>query len=202
MNRIVFITSHLASGSNELIHILNENERIQISETNIAYTGIDDLLTLKSQRHKLNNTAAIYGNHLLFNINFLNKSLYPCCKFIYCIRPGIATINQLVSKYNYTPENALSYYCLRLRRIYEMAHQTPGAVLLTWNDLTEGKGLNLINQYLELKEPLRSNPELFVDHVEEIVSFPIAQEAEDYYEKYFYLFKQLALNTTDSTQKF
>jgi hypothetical protein len=193
MNRIVLITSHLASGSSELIKILNKNERIQVSESNIIYEGISDLESLKSNKHKLNNSAAIFGDHILFNINFSNKSLYSCLKFIYCIRSGTDTMNELISKYHYTPETGFNYYCFRLRRLYEMAHQTPGAVFLTWNNLADGKGLDLIDQYLELKEPLLSEPDLFIKNKDDDVPYIIRQQAEDYYEQYFYLFNQLNL---------
>lgn len=200
MSRILFLVSHLASGSTGLVHILNGNERIQMMTSNIIYENVNDLNILKTQRHKLNNVAAIYGDHLLFNTSLNNKSLYNCAKFIFCIRPGAATINELVSKHDVAPESALNYYCFRLRRIYEMAYQMPQAVLVTWDDLASGKELRQIEEYLDLNTPLCPNPELFEGKIEDIAPFPIRQQAEDYYEKYFYLFN--CLNTTDSPQKF
>ena len=197
--RILFVNSHLASGSTELVEILNENDRIQVIESNIVYESIDDIGTLKTLKHKFNSPAAIYGDHLLFNTSFLNKSIYQCAKFIYFIRPAISTLNELINKYHYTPTNALSYYCLRVRRLYEMAHQTPGAVFLTWNNIADSKGLGLIEKYLELKQPLRYGS--FSSITEEAVPFSLIKEAEDYYEKYFYLFRQLDLRMVDSQQK-
>ena len=190
MNRTLFVASHLESGSIDLVDILNENERIQMIESNIAYNDIHDIAALHNQKHKVDNAAAIFGDHLLFNVRFLNKSLYPCAKFIYFIRSG-ATLNQLVGKYNYTPETALNYYYFRIRRLYEMASQTPGSVFLTKNDLINGKGLDLIEEFLDLPEHLilKKLPE----QSEDVVPYPLLQEAENYYERYFYLFRKLDL---------
>ena len=192
MNRILLLNSHLVSGSPQLVDILNENDRIQIAETNISYESIADIQNLFHRGHKLHNSAAIYGDHLLFNINFWNKSFYPCMKFIYFIRPGSATLNELVEKLNYTTNTAMNYYCVRKRRLYEMATQTPGADFLTQQNLADGKGLDLIEEYLQLPEPLNPTTKS-LGKIEDVVPYPVLQQAEDYYEKYLFLFKQLKL---------
>jgi hypothetical protein len=193
MSRILFVVSHLSSGSTGLIQILNENPRIQIHQTNIIYEGLADLNLLTSQRHKLRNTAAIHGDHLLFNTSFLNKSLYSCAKFIYCFKSGALTVNQLIKDYHYKPESALNYYCFRIRRIYEMAHQIPQSVIINWTDLEKGTWMPEVEEYLQLKEKLENKPDLFSNQIDDIAPASIKQEAEDYYEKYFYLFKQLKI---------
>ena len=189
----------MASGSETLVNILNTNERIQIFSTNLIYEHINDLEALTSLGHKLNNAAAIYGDHLLFNTSFANKTLYPCAKFIFCVRPGAATVNELIKTHYYTPETALNYYCFRLRRIYEMAYQIPKSIVIDWNDLVAGNWMPEIEKYLQLKEPLQ-NSKLIINQTEDVAPLSIRHDAENYYERYFYLFKELKIK--DSPQKF
>jgi hypothetical protein len=72
-----------------------------------------------------------------------------------------------------------------------MAHQMPQVVLVTWDDLAKGKDFSQIEKYLDLNKPLIPRPELFTGKTEDLAPFPVRQEAEDYYEKYFYLLNQL-----------
>ena len=49
---------------------------------------------------------------------------------------------------------AKRYYCFRLRRLYEMAKKTPGAIFLTWDDIKSKKKLELVENYLNIKEKI------------------------------------------------
>jgi hypothetical protein len=93
MKKVAFVVSHLGSGSDELVRILNENPRVIIHSTDRVYTHPNDLDWLFEQGHKLDNATAIYGNHLLHNASFASKSLYEICKFIYLIRPAKPSLN-------------------------------------------------------------------------------------------------------------
>lgn len=181
MKNIVFIVSHLGSGSENLIQILNNHPRIEIKTLGIRWSHPDDLPYLTALRHKHGTTAAIYGDHILYNENFSCKSLYNSAKFIYFIRSAEALKSDKVTR---------SYYQLRLRRIYEMAYCTPGSVLLTYDHLK--KGLPLVENYLRLK------PELVYETTtppkeEQDVSLSVLNKSQDYYESYLHAFKKIGV---------
>jgi hypothetical protein len=156
MKKVLFLTSHLKSGSDVLYHILDQNPRVQGFRSGFPYYDMPTILALTQQRHKLDNQAAIYMDELLYNFWLQTKDAYKHCKFIYVIRPPEQTLNELVRIYK--PQAACNYYCYRLRRMCEMAKRTPGAVLLTWEDIETGRGLPLVERYLGLKQPLEMMP--------------------------------------------
>ena len=193
MKNILFVVSHLFSGSDELVKNLNENPRIDLKPGYFTYSNPLVLEHLVGLGHKLDNAAAIYGDHLLYNSYFSNKVFYQFSKFIYVIRHPKLVIGQIISQHEkYNELTAARYYELRLRRIYEMAYHTPNAVLLTWDHLKDGKGMHLIEEYLGLKNPV-SIPEMIQDGEE--ISFDQQKQLDEYYEKYIYKFKQLNLRS-------
>jgi len=108
------------------------------------------------------------------------------------IRPAKPTLWEIkTNKEEYSELTACRYYCFRLRRIYEMARSTPGAILLTYDDLSSRKGLDLIQEYLNLAQPLVSQ-KLLEPKEEDFSSF-LMNTAQDCYEKYLYHLKQLDL---------
>lgn len=54
-------------------------------------------------------------------------------------------------KEGYTRELAVSYYLFRLRRMYEMAYQTPDGIFLTYEDMLKDEGRKLVSDYLGIK---------------------------------------------------
>jgi len=196
MRTVVFVVSHLGSESHELVRILNNNPRVQISNTeNEHYNHPLDLRNLLEKKHKLDNAAAVYGDHLLFNYCLSSKAIYSICKFIYLIRPAKSTLNIIRRLYpNYTNLTAYRYYCFRLRRIFEMAKKTPGSVLITWSDLANDKGYSLIEKYLNLKEPLVHSNEGFLETDEDEIPAEYVDLAQSSYERYLYSLKQIDLS--------
>jgi hypothetical protein len=182
MKNVVFIVSHLESGSLGLISILNQHSRLRISNSQYKYENPLDLEPLFKNRES-DHSGFYYGDHLISNTSFTCKHLYKICKFIYVIRPAKPTINLLVSSYDL--KTAITHYCLRIRRIYEMFRMTPDAVLLTWADMVSGVGLPLIKKYLELKESFVHNPNVFSQPLDELLPSDV-NEAEFCYEKYLY----------------
>jgi len=162
------------------------------------YNHPTSLNWLGEHGHKIDNSAAIYGDHLLFNIQFTNTTFYDFCKFIYVIRPAKESLNRIILQNDYTPKNALRYYTYRLRRICEMAKHTPGAVLLQNKDLANGTGYAPIEEYLDLKEPLTPSYDSFIE--EEINDIPpeIYEPGEESYERHLYFLKQLDLKMVKS----
>ena len=197
MKNVLFVASHLFSGSDDLIAVLNENERIQIHNTSLEYNHPVVLESLYSLGHKVNNTAAIYGDHILFNMQFGNAVFYDFTKFIYVIRAAKPTLNEIIKyKKEYSELTACRYYCFRLRRIYEMARKTPGAVLLTGEDLRNREGADLIFDYLNLNKLPNLSNLLYLESQEDKVTSAIVAEAQDCYEKHLYRLKQLNLRKT------
>jgi|GEM_PF-6906722 len=196
MNPVLFVTSHLCSGADGLISILNINPRIEMLCPQIVYEHPTDLEPLIEQQHKLSNTAAIYGDYLWYNSQFSCKALYKLCKFVYVIREAKSSINEITEHYRHSIDMVPAYYAFRLRRICEMAKRTPGAVLLTWNDLATGKGLPLIEEYLRLKTPLIHHAELFTHSELDDVPNEIIEKSQECYERHLYFLRHLELRQT------
>ena len=191
MKRIVFLISHVGSDSDKLLQILNENPRVQIVDKGGYYDHPKDLDHFSVQPHKMDGTAAIYGDQLLYNTNFSCVALHSICKFIYLIREAKPSLNENSFHLRKTVEN---YYRFRLRRIYEMASKTPGAVFLTWDDARTGNGLPLIEEYLGLKDSLIPCEDLFPKSVKDHYPFDLVERCQDAYEKYLYRLRNLKLN--------
>lgn len=190
MKKVCFIVSHLGSSSSELIDILNGNPRCQFYSTNVQYDGPDSLEWMFGRGHKCKDSSAVYGDHLLLNISLSSRKLYEFCKFIYVIRPARGSLEKVCE--SYPGERSVSHYAFRLRRICEMARRTPGAVMLTWDDLASGRGLRTIEEYLNLKKPLDLGEGRFLP-CEKDVDESLVRRAQDAYERYFYYIKSLDL---------
>lgn len=195
MKKILFVCSHLHSGSAALCNSLNSHPRIQ--GYNIAarspYINPLNLILLTEQRHKLDNRSAIYMDELLYNHNLSTKIAYKECKFVYLVREPEPVLNFLVTVDKMKPSFALRHYSYRLRRICEMAKRTPGAVLLTWDDLVANRGIHLIEEYLGLKQPLFFDPNNLApfkrSFTSDLVPISHRQEAERTYQRYLYYLK-------------
>lgn len=165
---------------------LDANPRVQMVASPTPLSHPEHIAALCSEPHKMGrSSAAIYGTQVLFNPQVQSKVFYPFCRFVYVVR-GAASLGCV----GYRPAESLRYYCFRLRRILEMASCTPGAVLLTWDDLRAGRGLDLVGSYLGLKEPLAlplaeaACPEVPPD---------VEAKAADRYEYYLYRLRRLPL---------
>ena len=69
-----------------------------------------------------------------------------------------------------------------------MSRRTPGAVLLTWNDLASMEAFPHIEKYLNLKEPLV--PIDIFQEENEKASRNIIEQSQDAYERYLYMMKK------------
>lgn len=186
-----FIVSHLGSGSGDLIEILNKNPKCVIQSSNFQYENPLDLNWLFKVGHKCRDSSAIYGDHLLFNISLTSKKFYEFCKFIYVIRPPRSSLNSFVRQANLGAEESSRYYRFRLRRMCEMAKRTPGAVLATWDDLAKGSAFSIIEEYLELKKPLKPEHQHFVAEHNDYIEGKLISQCDDAYERYYYYLSKL-----------
>jgi hypothetical protein len=157
--------------------------------TEISYNHYSSVELLSEQKHKIDDSSAIYMDLLLFNYEFSCTSLYDHCKFIYFIREAKPTLNKIIEDYpQYKPETALKYYCFRLRRICEMAKRTPNCIVLTWEDLHAKRGLNLLEEYLNLKDPLKIKN---FERVENVLNRDLINKGQDSFERHLYYLKKL-----------
>jgi hypothetical protein len=199
MKKVIFICSHLFSGSNQLYAAMQQNPRIQgyKSKNLNNYESSMNIINLMSCRHKANNNSAIFMDEINFNYQISTKNVYSSCKFIYVLRSPEQCIPQIISNFGYRPLNAVRYYTFRLRRICEMARNTPGAVLLTFDDLLNDRGADLINDYLELVKPIDFNPNNFAVYKntvsDDLLGSVLRSQACDKYERYLYFLKNQSL---------
>ena len=191
MKNACFIVSHLGSGSDDLVKILNKNPQCSIIQSEIIYKNSLSLQKMFEIDHPCRDSSAIYGDHILYNMSISSKCFYDFCKFIYVIREPRPTLNYIVSNYNYSPENAKSYYCFRLRRIYEMFKKTKNSIFLNWEDLSNGSAFCLIEKYLDLNKKLDIKLDYFKSGYKNSCDENLLIQAEDTYEKYYYYFKEI-----------
>lgn len=199
MKKVVFVCSHLYSGSAALCEAMNYHPRIQSFTVGNRrpYSTPLHLLDLTTKRHKRADRSAVYLDELLFNPSLSTKVAYQTCKFVYVVRDPAPTLNFLVANERRAPQYAARYYLFRLRRLCEMAKRTPGAVLLTWEDLRSGRGVPLVQEYLGLKEPIPYDPALLAPYIRSfsagLVAPALLADAESTYEKYLYFLRNQRL---------
>jgi len=199
MKKVVFICSHLYSGSDALYESMNLHQKIQgfKSYKGNIYESPLHLLRLCENIHKINNRSAVYLDNLVYNYQISTKSVYDYCKFIYVLTKPEHVINSLISIEKKKVSHAINYYNFRLRRICEMAKRTPGAIFLTFEDMAQGKGMNLISDYLELREPVEFNPLYLAPFQKtfstDLLGSVLRSQVEDTYERYLYFLKNQLL---------
>jgi len=205
MKKIVFVCSHVYSGSSQLCDAMDANPRMQVYGREFEYglpngsvygSGFD-LLRLTDNKHKISNSASIYVDELLQNYQLSTSDAYPACKFVYVVREPGPVLNYMQAKFRTRPDYASRYYLFRMRRICEMAKRTPGAVLLTFDDLRDGRGMELLKDYLCLKHEIAWDPSMLTPVRMRLNQASIEPEAlaqvEEGWERYLYFLRSLAL---------
>lgn len=205
MKKIVLICSHQHSGSSALYWCMSCNPRIQ--GVRVGYEHVYDhpltFYAIANGPHKHKTNAAIYMDELIFNHQLRTKSAYEICKFIYLVRPPTDVIPHLATLTRHSPETVVRAYLFRLRRLCEMAKKTPGAVLLTFEELERSKGIDTITDYLGLKQPIWYDPRVLDPVKVKVGQIPvdtrIMERAEEGFERYLYFLKSLDLRRPSST---
>ena len=81
-----------------------------------------------------------------------------------------------------------------------MASYTKDAVLLTFDDLMNGRGIEFINNYLELKKPIEFNPSVLEEYDQKTIvdrlESTLRSEIYDNYERYLYFLRNQSLLQT------
>lgn len=189
MKNILFLVTHLGSDYPIVFNTLGKNPRIQGFQIGRSYSNMGVVELLTSMPHKLKNSAAIYMDVLLFNYLFSFPPLYNMAKFIYLIREARPTLNQIMLENKYPPDRAFKYYSFRLRRICEMVKRTPNSLILTWDSFFQGDGLPMIEEYLDLKDPLKIYNFERVKEVPDVIDPDLVKKAQECYERHFLFLK-------------
>lgn len=141
--------------------------------------------------HKCRDASAVYGDHLLFNASISSRDIYSSCRLILVIRPARHSLNQII-RGGYSPSGAGAYYRFRLRRMCEVARRSPGALLLTWDDLAKERSMRIIEEYVGLSSPL-TPPEPPNEQESEICPEAVVEECQKAYDRYYYYLSQIEL---------
>lgn len=132
MRNVLFIMTHLGSGSDQIISSLQAHPDIEIFETGNAYNHPDVVGHLVSLPHKRNNAKSIYSDVIYENGNFTCRAMTGWYKFTYIIRNPADALPSLIDRYH-DPQRAALHYCYRLRGLAEYSLRTPNAPLFSWD---------------------------------------------------------------------
>lgn len=138
--RILFIISHMRSGSSLLTHILNSNSEILgYGETHIQYSSESDFKKLMTRLYwygqefrNLNHLKNLKMNHkyvldkVLHNNKFLDEEFLISENIysIFLIREPQRTLNSIMElKPHWSQEKTLNYYCERLSKLENYAEK-------------------------------------------------------------------------------
>ena len=150
MKRVILVISHLGAGSASLCYCLSQNNIIQWVSQGITYDDpVQSIESILATKHKYSEKIGLYINEVLYNYQISHKKVYEACQFIYLVRDPKSSI-RIIKPNDAT--FALNYYIFRLRRIYEMAKETKGALFLTWDELVSQKGTKYLAKYFNLPE--------------------------------------------------
>lgn len=190
MNKILLICSHLESDSDNFLNNLDSGAKFQ--RLNANYNNLDSLF-LKKLNFEYNKRPLVYFDQILYNHEFSCKELFNYIDFVYIIGNPKKTLTNLVYKNIYDQKTACSYYCLRLRRIYEMIKKSKNYLVFFDEDLKNPEIYKQVHKMFNLHDKLKLK---FNSQTKQKVRMDkeVLDEAEEFYEKYRYKIKNL-LNT-------
>ena len=191
MKKVLFLSSHLGSESDQLYVAFCDLLSIQGYKKENIYRSMQDIFFLTERKHKLKTSARVYMDHLLFNYQFSCKQAYENCKFIFIVREPEETIEFLVSNKLYNKKDAISYYLYRIRRICEMAKNSKDGLFLTHANFKNGKGIQEIKDYLNIKERFNFVFENIENKNKNILTYKEIENLNHVYEKYLYFVRNI-----------
>lgn len=124
MKKTMFIMTHIGSDWELLIAALEKAPQIQVFNTGNFYHHPDDVRRLTNNRHRRNNSSAIWIDLLFYNKDFTLKRLSQYYKFIYWTSSFEKACPQLLSVYD--RDHAEAYYRFRIEGIRQYAKRTSG----------------------------------------------------------------------------
>lgn len=194
LKRVLLSVTHLASGSLPLIGLLDRNPRIQFVRTNPVIQNYTDLKALTSLPHKLTSVAAMFALDINYNYQLGSKNLVPHAHYLFVVRSPEPVLNILMSQGGYAEQGAAMYYCYRLRRICEIAKRAKHGMLLTYDDIRQGEYVKPIKSFLNLREDVSYEPEMFDNSKSSnTVKKDTLEWCQDCYERHLFFLKSLPL---------
>ena len=185
MKKVVFLMSHVGSGSNALYALLASNPRIMGLENDNVYDNQASLITAAERKHKLNNASRMYLDHILYNFQY-NLRPDPWVRMVFLAREPEGSIDYMVNRRIFRRPEAKRYYLYRMRRMCELARRNPNSIFLTYSRLREGRGLVELRDYLELKDDLSFSQEFVVPSGKNCLQLHEYESLSSAYEKYIY----------------
>lgn len=125
--------THVGSGWESLISHLNNMPQFDFFGTHNSYHHPNDLFLLKSNKHRKDDSEAIYCDVILHNKDFSCKFLCNYCKFIFWSCPFEDAEEELLKSYD--SSQAKRYYDFRLEGMHQYYRRVDGAL---WNPSLEG----------------------------------------------------------------
>lgn len=187
MNKILLICSHLGSDCDNLVSNLDSGSKLQKLEA--SYNSID-CLSLKKFNYKYHKRPLVYFDHLVYNYQFSYKELFKYLYFVYYIENPKKAIANIVANKFYNQKTACDYYCLRLRRMYEMIKKSKNSLVFFDEDANNPEIYKKIHKMLGINDRLKIK--LKSKNKQEIkINKQVLDEAEEFYEKYRYVIGQL-----------
>jgi hypothetical protein len=191
MKKIILINTHLCSGSEALYWSLSKNPFIQgcrnINIEKKYYTNLD-LLTISSNKHKLDSKKSLYLDEVLFNHVLSTKIDYTKCIVINFIRSPKDTLESMLHFKRINPIFALRYYQYRLNRIYQISKVAKKCVFLKFESI-EKEEINYLNNLTDLD--LNIKKEYFEGFKKgfkkDTIPKELLEEGDKCYERYHYL---------------
>lgn len=185
MKKVVLLMSHHGSGSDALYALLDSHPRIQGFQDDSTYDSPLRLVSLTERRHKLSNASRIYMDHLLHNHQYCLRP-DPMVKLVFVVREPEGSIDYMVNMRLLRRQESKRYYLYRLRRLCELARRNPGSVFLTYSNLRENRGLDLLSSHLGLREAIPPIPGLSVPSGKSVLKLHEYESLSESYEKYLF----------------
>lgn len=181
--KILFLLSHMRSGSSLLTHILSSNpEIIGYGETHIQYSSEEDFKQLMLKNYlnvpefkRIKDFKNFRMNHqyildkVLHNNKFLDNSFLTSGNVyvIFLLREPQRTLNSILDlKPHWSEEEALLYYSDRLKNLElyaQVINNLDRAFFLTYEQLLNSTDLVLekLQSFLETEHPFTENYKVF-----------------------------------------
>ena len=185
MKKVVLLMSHHGSGSDALYALLDSNPRIQGFQDDSSYDTPLRLVSLTERRHKLSNASRIYMDHLLHNYQYCLKP-DPMVRMVFVVREPEGSVDYMVNMKILRRQEAKRYYLYRLRRLCELARRNRGSVFLTYSNLREGKGMDILADHIGLRDPLPPLTDFVVPSGKSVLQLHEYERLSESYEKYLY----------------
>jgi hypothetical protein len=136
--------SHLGCDSS-LFDALSSHPNIDGFRTGAIYEHHDDIVSLTSSCHKMDNANSIYMDELIHNYSFSCKSIIPHVKFVYYLSEPGQSLKRIM-ELGYSRRDAVRYYRYRLWGLYEYMARSRG-FLVTFSD----KDLSGLAEYVGMR---------------------------------------------------